>query len=84
MTSQNPPLILLDLSRNPNLSSGALCEILLHSGSSLQHLNINEWKTVSEALLKEIPQCAKDLRTLDVGFWREVDNFLLKEVMDCW
>ena len=78
----NPPLISLDLSRNPNLSSGALCEILLHSGSSLQHLNINGWKSVSEASLKEIPQRAKDLRTLDVGFCREVDDFLLKEVMD--
>jgi DNA repair protein RAD7 len=78
----NPPLISLDLSRNEALSSAALSALLSHSGSALQKLNINGWKSTSADALNEIAQCARDLHALDIGFCREVDDFVLKAVID--
>ena len=78
----NPPLTTLDLSRNTTLSSSALVAILSHSGATLTHLNINEWKGTSEESLNEIVARAKDLRWLDVGWCREMNNFVMKAIME--
>jgi DNA repair protein RAD7 len=78
----NPPLIFLNLSRNHELSNDALSAILTHSGISLQCLNINSWKTVSEESLKEIAKRAKELRSLDVGWCREIDDFVMKDLIE--
>jgi DNA repair protein RAD7 len=78
----NPPLTALDLSRNFALSSAALCALLEHSGSALQRLDINGWKSTTEAALNGIPDVAKGMRWLDVGWCREVDDFVMKRLMD--
>jgi DNA repair protein RAD7 len=78
----NPPLTTLDLSRNTTLSSSALVAILSHSGATLTHLNINEWKGTSEESLNEIVARVKDLRWLDVGWCREMNNFVMKAIME--
>lgn len=78
----NPPFTILDLSRNYNLSSNALTALLTHSGQTLTNLNINGWKTVSEASLREIPVKARNLQLLDVGWCREMDNFVMKSIME--
>lgn len=68
----NPPLIDLNLSRNPSLSSASLLSILRHSGSTLQKLNLNGWKDVENNALLEIGKHARELRLLDLGWCREV------------
>jgi len=78
----NPPLISLDLSRNHELSSASLAAILEHSGSTLQYLNINGWKSTSEEALSDIAKLTKDLRSLDVGWCREMDDFVMKSLME--
>lgn len=79
--SDHAPLTHLDLSRNHMLSCNALSALIAQSGKGLQSLNINGWKTVSEASLLEITKRAKDLRTLDVGWCREVDNFMVRDLL---
>lgn len=78
----NPPLTILDLSRNSTLSSDALAALLAHSGKTLAHLSINGWKTTSEESLSLIATKAKRLRWLDVGWCREMDDFIMKAIME--
>ncbi|KZT18911.1 RNI-like protein [Neolentinus lepideus HHB14362 ss-1] len=78
----NLPLTSLDMSRNAELSTAALTSILAHSGKTLQHLNINGWKAVSQKALAMLSETAKELRTLDVGWCRELDDFVVKDILD--
>ncbi|RXW23189.1 hypothetical protein EST38_g2674 [Candolleomyces aberdarensis] len=75
---ENPPLVSLDASRNPELQTDALEAIMKHSGSRLENLNINGWKDVEENGLRDIGRKGKEMRKLDVGFCRNVDDFIIK------
>lgn len=75
---ENPPLVALDASRNPELQTDALEAIMNHSGSRLESLNINGWKDVDEAGLRKIGRKGKEMKQLDVGFCRNVDDFIIK------
>ncbi|EGO21873.1 hypothetical protein SERLADRAFT_372518 [Serpula lacrymans var. lacrymans S7.9] len=81
VTTPNPPLVAICLSRNTELSSEALTAMLSHSGRALTHLNINGWKSVSSEALAMLSQ-AKDLKELDVGWCREVDDFVMKDLVE--
>ncbi|TFK45936.1 RNI-like protein [Heliocybe sulcata] len=78
----NPPLTSLDMSRNPELSTAAFSAVMAHSSRTLQHLNINGWKAVSQDSLTKLAKMAKELRTLDVGWCREVNDFVVKDILD--
>lgn len=75
---ENPPLVALNASRNPELLTDALEAIMQHSGSRLESLNINGWKDVEENGLREIGRKGKELQKLDVGFCRNVDDFVVQ------
>ncbi|KAL0958192.1 hypothetical protein HGRIS_000355 [Hohenbuehelia grisea] len=94
-TTPNPPLVMLDLSRNPDLGSASLSTILAHSGPSLQRLSINGWKDVGceglddiaalpseNNVLSSIADQAKDLKQLDVGWCRAFDDFVMRSVVE--
>lgn len=80
--TENPPLVSLDLSRNPALASDALVSVLKHSGEKLQVLDINGWKGVGEAALRDVARLGKQLRRVDVGWCREMDDFIAKAWME--
>ncbi|KAF6758516.1 DNA dependent ATPase [Ephemerocybe angulata] len=75
---QNPALVELDASRNPELKGDALEAIMKHSGLRLEKLNINGWENVEENGLRDIGRKGKELVKLDVGFCRNVDDFVVK------
>ncbi|KAJ2928494.1 hypothetical protein H1R20_g8594, partial [Candolleomyces eurysporus] len=75
---ENPPLVSLDASRNPELQTDALEAIMKHSGTRLESLNINGWKDVEENGLRDIGRQGKEMRKLDVGFCRNMDDFIVK------
>ncbi|EFI28499.1 DNA dependent ATPase [Coprinopsis cinerea okayama7 len=77
-TWENPPLVHLDISRNPDLGTKALEAIMKHSGKTLEVLNINGFKDVEEPALRTIGRLGKEMRKLDVGFCRNVDDFVIK------
>ncbi|EPQ50665.1 RNI-like protein [Gloeophyllum trabeum ATCC 11539] len=82
VTGTNPPLTSINMSRNSELSAAALMPIVKHSGKTLQNLNINGWKTVSQEALTELAKRVRDLKTLDVGWCREVNDFVIKDFLD--
>lgn len=55
----NPPLMTLDMARNCDLSTEALVAAMKHSGESLQELNINGWKDVTNEALGSISTACK-------------------------
>ncbi|KAH6899224.1 DNA dependent ATPase [Coprinopsis sp. MPI-PUGE-AT-0042] len=75
---ENPALVQLEMARIHELKDNALEAIMKHSGNSLEVLNINGWKEVSEPALRTIGRLGKEIKKLDVGFCREVDDFLVK------
>lgn len=75
----NPPLLSLDMSRNETLSGVALKNIMKHSGTRLEILNINAWKDVGEDELKSVGRFGSQLKKLDVGWCRSVDDFVIKK-----
>ncbi|KAF8340365.1 uncharacterized protein EI90DRAFT_2054174 [Cantharellus anzutake] len=77
-----PSLELIDLSRAPESSTGALTAILSHSGPTLRELNINGWKGASNEALTEIGTSAPLLKRLDIGWCRSADNFTVKSILD--
>ncbi|PSR79176.1 hypothetical protein PHLCEN_2v7147 [Hermanssonia centrifuga] len=79
---QNPPLATIDLSRNHELAGTALASLLKHSGSALEHLNINGWKDVPQDVLMAIPNQAIHLKRLDIGWCRQVDDWVVKGVIE--
>lgn len=78
----NPPLSVIDMSRNHELASLALTALLEHSGPTLDNLNINGWKAVSQDALMDIAKHTQELQTLDMGWCREVDNWVIKSIME--
>lgn len=78
----NTPLTVLNLSRNPVLSTDSLVELLNHSGAGIQSLDVNGWKNVSATALSNIAKQAKDLRKIDLGWCREVDDFIVKGILE--
>jgi DNA repair protein RAD7 len=78
----NPPLTALDLSRNPLLAGSALAAVLEHSGSSLEHLNVNGWKDVPEEELNQIADKAPYLKRLDLGWCRETNDWVVKALLE--
>lgn len=80
--STNPPLQMLDLSRNPTLSTLSLEALLNHSSSDLRELNINGWSGTSEEALQKLGKKAKALEKVDIGWCRSVDNWVVKSVVD--
>lgn len=77
----NPPLSVIDLSRNHRLTGDALLALLKHSGLSLTDLNINGWKETSQEALVQIAEYAQDLQKLDAGWCREVDDWVIKDLL---
>ena len=78
----NPPLTHLSLRRNHFLTDEALEAALRHSGKTLQFLDINSLKDLSEESLNDIGDKARELKHLDIGWCRQADNFVLKAIMD--
>lgn len=80
--SKVPPLEHIDLSRSPALSSSALAALLHHSGTSVQELNINQWKDVDNETLLTLGSSASHLVRLNIGWCRSADNFVVKALLD--
>ncbi|KAH9921033.1 RNI-like protein [Fomitopsis serialis] len=78
----NPPLEVIDISRNHQLGTDALFALLEHSGPALRHLNVHDWKETSQDSLQTIAARAPNLRTLDIGFCREVDDWVVKSLVE--
>lgn len=78
----NPPLSVVDFSRNHQLAGDALLALLNHSGASLTILNINGWKAASQDALTKISECGRDLRHLDIGWCRETDDWVIKNLLE--
>ena len=76
----NPPLRVLSLARNQELSSAALTAAIMHSAPSLTWLNVNGLRGASSEALAELKK-ATELRYLDAGWCRELDDFVMKEVV---
>ncbi|OJA08941.1 hypothetical protein AZE42_07502 [Rhizopogon vesiculosus] len=76
----NPPLHVLSLARNQELSSAALTAAIIHSAQSLTWLNVNGLRGASSEALAELKR-ATELRYLDVGWCRELDDFVMKDVV---
>ncbi|OAX34998.1 RNI-like protein [Rhizopogon vinicolor AM-OR11-026] len=76
----NPPLHVLSLSRNHELSSAALTAAIMHSAQSLTWLNVNGLRGASPEALAELKR-ATELRYLDAGWCRELDDFVMKDVV---
>jgi DNA repair protein RAD7 len=75
----NPPLHVLSLARNQELSSAALTAAIKHSAQSLTWLNVNGLRSASSEALAELKR-ATELRYLDAGWCRELDDFVMKDV----
>lgn len=76
----NPPLRILSLARNQELSSAALAAAIVHSAQSLTWLNVNGLRSASSEALAQLER-AKELRYLDAGWCRELDDFVMKDVV---
>ncbi|KAG2096348.1 RNI-like protein [Suillus discolor] len=76
----NPPLRVLSLARNQELSSAALAAAIVHSAQSLTWLNVNGLRSASSEALAQLKR-AKELRYLDAGWCRELDDFVMKDVV---
>jgi len=76
----NPPLHVLSLARNHELSSAALTAAVVHSAQSLTWLNVNGLRSASSEALAQLKR-AKELRYLDAGWCRELDDFVMKDVV---
>ncbi|KIJ63432.1 hypothetical protein HYDPIDRAFT_113447 [Hydnomerulius pinastri MD-312] len=76
----NPPLHVLSVARNHDLSSATLTTLLAHSAVSLTSLNLNGLALLSTESLGKLKN-ATELRWLDVSWCREVDDFVLKDVI---
>ncbi|KAG2118288.1 RNI-like protein [Suillus cothurnatus] len=76
----NPPLRILSLARNQELSSAALAAAIVHSAQSLTWLNVNGLRSASSEALVQLKR-AKELRYLDAGWCRELDDFVMKDVV---
>jgi len=77
----NRPLSSIDLSQNPELGTGALLALLLHSGPDLARLSINGWRSTGEKALSEIAKHAPKLEELDFGWCHEVDDFIVGKLL---
>ncbi|KAJ7782327.1 hypothetical protein DFH07DRAFT_319891 [Mycena maculata] len=80
-TFENPGLVRLDLTRNPELGTEALEAVVKHSGATLQELSVNGWKDAGAAAFGGLAK-SRDLRKLDVGWCRGVDDFVVKELLE--
>jgi len=78
----NPPLITINLSRNPDLSGLALLALLRHSGSALEELTTNGWKSTPKEALLSISKLAPKARKLDLGWCREVDDDVVMAILE--
>jgi DNA repair protein RAD7 len=76
----NPPLHVLSLARNQELSTAALTAAIGHSAQSLTRLNVNRLRGASPDALAELKR-ATELRYLDAGWCRELDDFVMKDVV---
>lgn len=75
---RNEPLIEICLARNHACGSKALAALLRHSGRTLEVLNINGWKDVTDSALKLVGRHGKRMREMDVSWCREMDDFVMK------
>ncbi|PCH39544.1 RNI-like protein [Wolfiporia cocos MD-104 SS10] len=78
----NPPLVVINMSRNHLLKGDALITLLKHSGEALTLLNINGWREASEDALRAIAEYAPQMRKLDIGFCREVNDYTIKALLE--
>ncbi|KAF8521405.1 RNI-like protein [Hysterangium stoloniferum] len=78
----NPPLEVLDLSRNHLPASAALSAVATHSAQSLTHLSINGWKGASKEALLELGEKTTHLIKIDFGWCRGADDFLIKALLE--
>ncbi|KAG2148764.1 RNI-like protein [Suillus clintonianus] len=76
----NPPLHVLSLARNQELSSATLTTAIVHSAHSLTWLSVNGLRSASSEALAQLKR-AKELRYLDAGWCRELDDFVMKDVV---
>lgn len=78
----NPPLVEANFRRCSELSDKALASLLRHSGKELTNLNINQWRTTSQDVLKKIGSACPKLQKLDIGWCRETDDWVVQEIMN--
>ncbi|KAG2363065.1 RNI-like protein [Suillus spraguei] len=76
----NPPLRVLSLARNQELSSATLVAAITHSAQSLTWLSVNGLRNVSSEALAQLKR-AEELCYLDVGWCRQLDDFVMKDVV---
>ncbi|KAF9218763.1 RNI-like protein [Gyrodon lividus] len=76
----NPPLHVLSLARNHDLSDATLTAILAHSAPSLVSLNLNGLGPLSTDSLGRLKE-AVELRWLDISWCREMDDFIMKDIV---
>ncbi|KAG1884673.1 RNI-like protein [Suillus subluteus] len=76
----NPPLRVLSLARNQELSSAALAAAIVHSAQSLTWLSVNGLRSASSEALAQLKR-AKELHYLDAGWCRELDDFVMKDIV---
>ncbi|KAG1805785.1 uncharacterized protein BJ212DRAFT_1390239 [Suillus subaureus] len=76
----NPPLRILSLARNQELSSAALAAAIVHSAQSLTWLSVNGLRSASSEALAQLKR-VKELCYLDAGWCRELDDFVMKDVV---
>ncbi|KAG6333302.1 hypothetical protein ID866_5789 [Astraeus odoratus] len=76
----NPPLQVLSLARNHELSDSTLTALLGHSGPVLTSLNINGLRSLTSEALASL-KCASGLKYLDLSWCREVDDFVMKDIV---
>jgi DNA repair protein RAD7 len=76
----NPPLHVLSLARNQELSTAALTATIKHSAQALTWLNVNGLRGASPDALAELKK-ATELRYLDAGWCRELDDFVMQDIV---
>ena len=78
----NPPLAIIDMSRNHELSGKALSSLLKHSGEALEDLNINGWKATPEEDLGKIGSMTPKLMKVNLGWCREATDWTVKALLE--